>query len=118
MDKSNTNETSKKEQKRQEEMNHPDRHPLSDRFKGSLKMTVPEFRQWLEDKFGETSQGKPITANYTHLCVNYGRLPKEFGGWIIEHEKVHGVKIIKITDKPFDFNKGNRGKRSKVRVQL
>jgi len=114
MKKVNLNEKEQQEvEARKVESNKPERHPLNKAFKGSLEMTVPEFKEWLVEKFGKTSKGKEITANYTHLCVNYGRLPKEFGGWVITHKIYHGIKIITITNELFDFNQGNKGKTKK-----
>jgi len=72
--------------------------------------TVPEFRDYLQETFKVTTEGKPITLNYAHLLCGYGRLPKEMGGRVLKIRKVRGRKAVTITDEKFNFNAGNRKK--------
>ena len=75
------------------------------------EMTIPEFRKYLINKYTVTSEGKEISLNYAHVICGYGRMPKTWGGNILEVRKIRGVKVVKISEKLFDFNSGNRKKR-------
>ena len=80
------------------------------------EMTVKEFLAYLKTKYIANLNGKPFTVNYAHSLLNYGRMPRHYGGNILEfmgfntHYIDRGWTDITILHgRPFHYQKGRVG---------
>lgn len=76
--------------------------PPSDKFDLG-EMTVPQFIEFLTEKYGVTLNNKPFDLNYAHSVIMTGHMPRHYGGNKLRVRKVRGVKTVKILDEKFSF---------------
>ena len=67
------------------------------------EMTVKEFLAYLKTKYIANLNGRPFTVNYAHSLLNYGRMPRHYGGNILEVKRVRGIKTVKILPELYIF---------------